>query len=71
VWLKTSKAAKYAGVSVNTLRAWTRDGLQYSRPMGGAMLFNTADIDKYLRGYQVGQSESDALAEEVLADLQG
>lgn len=49
-FLTVSEAAKYLGVSPNTLRNWGRDGKVNERrhPVNGYRLYAVADLDKIL-----------------------
>jgi excisionase family DNA binding protein len=55
-WAKVKDAAKYAGVSVRTLRDWLKDGLRHSRVRGTILISYTA-LDEYLRGFEVRDNQ--------------
>ncbi len=65
-------AAAWAGVSPYTLRRWITLGLpKYQAVVGGKVLVKACDIDKFLTRQQVATPDLDAMAEEVLAGLNG
>ena len=53
-WHKVKPAAKYAGVSESTLRAWIREGnLRYSRLDSGLILIRESWVDEFLLSFEV------------------
>ena len=70
-WAKVKEAAKYAGVSVRTLRDWLKDGLRHSRVSAGMILVSYAAIDEYLVGFEVRTNQVDELVEETLKGFGG
>ena len=70
-WAKVKDAAKYAGVSVRTLRDWLKDGLRHSRVSAGMILVSYAAIDEYLVGFEVRTNQVDELVEETLKGFGG
>jgi len=68
-WAKAKEAAKYAGVSVRTLRDWLKNGLRHSRVSAGMILVSYAAIDEYLARFEVRTNQVDELVEETLKDF--
>jgi len=68
-WAKVKEAAKYAGVSVRTLRDWLKNGLRHSRVSAGMILVSYAAIDEYLVGFEVNDNHVDAIVDEVMQEL--
>ena len=69
-WAKVKEAAKYAGVSVRTLRDWLKNGLRHSRVKGtGTILISYSAIDAYLVGFEVRTDQVDEIVDAVLRDL--
>jgi predicted site-specific integrase-resolvase len=68
-WAKVKDAAKYAGVSVRTLRDWLKDGLRHSRLSTGTILVAYAAIDEYLVGFEVNENQVDDIVDEVMQEL--
>ena len=68
-WAKVKEAAKYAGVSVRTLRDWLRDGLRHSRLSTGTILVAYTAIDEYLVGFEVSRNQVDDIVNEVMQEL--
>jgi excisionase family DNA binding protein len=68
-WAKVKEAAKYAGVSVRTLRDWLKDGLRHSRLSTGTILIPYAAIDEYLERFEVRTNKVDDLVDEVMQEL--
>jgi excisionase family DNA binding protein len=67
-WAKVKDAAKYAGVSVRTVRDWLKDGLRHSRVRGTILISYTA-LDEYLRGFEVRDNQVDEIADEVMEEF--
>ena len=68
-WAKVKEAAKYAGVSVRTLRDWLKDGLRHSRLSTGTILVAFAAIDEYLERFEVSRNQVDNIVDEVMQEL--
>jgi excisionase family DNA binding protein len=68
-WAKVKEAAKYAGVSVRTLRDWLKNGLRHSRVSAGMILVSYAAIDDYLVGFEVNENQVDAIVDDVMQEL--
>ena len=68
-WAKVKEAAKYAGVSVRTLRDWLKDGLRHSRLGTGTILVAYAAIDEYLARFEVNSNQVDDIVNEVMQEL--
>jgi excisionase family DNA binding protein len=68
-WAKVKEAAKYAGVSVRTLRDWLKDGLRHSRLSTGTILVAYAAIDEYLVGFEVRDNQVDEIVDEVMEEF--
>jgi len=69
-WAKVKEAAKYAGVSVRTLRDWLKNGLRHSRVSAGMILVSYAAIDEYLVGFEVNENEVVDIVDEVVKEFQ-
>ena len=55
--LTAKQTAKYTGYSLGTIYNYTSNGeIPYSNPTGGKLLFNKAEIDKWLEDKR-GESE--------------
>jgi excisionase family DNA binding protein len=65
-WGKVTAAAKYAGVSVRTVRTWIKKGLKHSRLPTGLILIQYSDIDEYLESFSTTEDKIDRIVEEVL-----
>jgi excisionase family DNA binding protein len=68
-WAKVKEAAKYAGVSVRTLRDWLKNGLRHSRVSAGMIIVSYAAIDDYLVGFEVNENQVDAIVDDVMQEL--
>ena len=68
-WAKVKDAAKYAGVSVRTLRDWLKDGLRHSRLSTGTILVAYTAIDDYLARFEVNRNQVDNIVDEVMQEL--
>jgi excisionase family DNA binding protein len=68
-WAKVKEAAKYAGVSVRTLRDWLKNGLRHSRLSAGMILVSYAAIDEYLVGFEVHKNQVDDIVDKVMHEL--
>ena len=68
-WAKVKEAAKYAGVSVRTLRDWLKDGLRHSRLSTGTILVAYAAIDEYLARFEVHSNQVDDIVNDVMQEL--
>ncbi|WP_028325796.1 helix-turn-helix domain-containing protein [Desulfatirhabdium butyrativorans] len=47
-WAKPKQAARYAGVSVESIRQWMQDGLPYASVSSRLVLIRISDIDAFL-----------------------
>jgi predicted site-specific integrase-resolvase len=71
-YLPLREAARWAGVSVRTLKRWITRGLPtYQAGPREKVLVRPADIDAFLTRRQVQQVNLNALVDEVLGDLRG
>ena len=68
-WAKIKEVAKYAGVSVRTLRDWLKDGLRHSRLSTGTILVSYAAIDEYLERFEVSNNQVDDIVNKVMQEL--
>jgi excisionase family DNA binding protein len=68
-WAKVKEAAKYAGVSVRTLRDWLKNGLRHSRVSAGMILVSYAAIDEYLVRFEVNENQVDEIVDEMTQEL--
>jgi predicted site-specific integrase-resolvase len=73
-WAKVKEAAKYAGVSVRTLRDWLKDGLHHIRMKTAQnktrLILTRYDwIDEYLMGFEVNENQVDEIVKEVMREL--
>ena len=68
-WAKVKEAAKYAGVSVRTLRDWLKNGLRHSRLSTGTILVAYSAIDEYLVGFEVNSNQVDYIVDGVMQEL--
>lgn len=68
-WAKITQAAKYAGVSERTFRAWLKDGLPYSAPPVGPCIVRFGDIDDYLKRYTASQRKVDEIVDSITRGL--
>jgi excisionase family DNA binding protein len=68
-YAKVKEAAKYAGVSVRTLRDWLKDGLRHSRLSTGTILVAYAAIDEYLARFEVSRNQVDDIVNELMQEL--
>lgn len=68
-WAKPKTAAKYAGISVRTLREWLKTGLKHSRLPGGRILIRYSWIDEFLEKFAREGSEVDRIVEEVMEEM--
>lgn len=61
-WGPVKKIAKFVGMSEGTVRGWLKhDGLKHSRLKTGTILIKYADADKFLKSFQVDDSEADRI----------
>lgn len=56
--LSTKEAAKFLGVSVPTLRRWTKAGLPAIRKGQRWIRYDVADLDQWLANHKAGSSGS-------------
>ena len=68
-YAKVKEAAKYAGVSVRTLRDWLKNGLRHSRLGTGTILVAYTAIDEYLVGFEVTRNQVDDIVNKVMEEL--
>ena len=59
-YLTIKEAAKFLGVSPNTLRNWGRDGkiVMHRNPINGYRLFKRTELEKLLRDTEESHRES-------------
>ena len=71
-WLKPKNAAKFAGVSERTLRAWLKTGLRHSRLPSGSILIKREWVDEFLQRFEAVQNRPgivDKIVDEVTSEL--
>ena len=68
-WASIKNAAKYADVSVRTMRDLLKRGLKHSRVSSGMIRIRYSDIDEFLMQYQVSENQIDKIVDEVLRDF--
>lgn len=68
-WGKIRPAAKYAGISERTLRAWLQQGLRYTRLPTGTILIRFSAIDEFLESFVVNEDQVGRIVDEVFKDL--
>ena len=72
-WASIKNAAKYADVSVSTMRGFLKQGLKHSRLPSGLIRIRYADIDEFLTRYQVQNQmqkrDLDALVDDIFRDF--
>jgi hypothetical protein len=68
-WLQVKRAAKYAGVSSNTLRGWMKSGLRYSRLPTGTILIKIEWIDNFIEQHEFSDNELEKIVNEVMKDF--
>ena len=66
VWASIKNAAKYADVSVRTMRDLLKRGLKHSRVSSGMIRIRYSDIDEFFMQYQVSENQIDKIVDEVL-----
>lgn len=66
-WASIKTAAKYADVSVRTMRDLLKHGLKHSRLLSGMIRIRYSDIDKFFMEYQVSENQIDKIVDEVLS----
>jgi predicted site-specific integrase-resolvase len=70
-WVRPRAAAQYAGVGRRILYGWLRDGLPHSRLPSGRILIRLADVDLYLRRFQVRDTaDVSGIVEDMLRGVQ-
>ena len=52
-WLNITNAAKYAGVTNETIRKWIAEGLRHSRKNSRMVRIKTDWVDEFLEGFEV------------------
>jgi len=68
-WIKPSRGAKYAGVSLKVFRRWIASGeLSYVELDSGHYRIHYDDIDHFMEKRRAGRSVED-LAEELVQEL--
>ena len=68
-WSSIKNAAKYADVSVRTMRRLLKLGLKHSRVSSGMIRIRYSDIDEFFMQYQVSENQIDMIVDEVLRDF--
>ena len=69
MWMKARKAAAYAGVSLDVLEEFIRDGLQYAQPRK-LRLFRDTDIDAFMERHMVDRSDQAAkIAGDIMSSM--
>ena len=70
VWASIKNAAKYADVSVRTMRDLLKRGLKHSRVSSGMIRIRYSDIDEFFMQYQVSEDKIDRIVDEVMKDFE-
>jgi hypothetical protein len=68
-WTKIKGAARYAGVSVRTLRGWLKKDLRHTRLPSGTILIKFSWLDEYLAGYEVQDNEVSQIVDKVAKEM--
>jgi hypothetical protein len=68
-WASIKNAAKYADVSVRTMRGMLKGGLKHSRLSSGMIRIRYSDIDEFFMQYQVSENQIDKIVDEALRDF--
>ena len=68
-WANVKNAAKYADVSVRTLRDWLKEGLKHSRLNAKTIRIRYSDIDEFLQQFQASDHFVDDIVDAVMRDL--
>ena len=68
-WTKPKGAARYADVSVRTLRDWLKKGLRHTRLPSGTILIKFSWLDEYLSGYEVQDNEVQRVVNEIAKEM--
>jgi hypothetical protein len=68
-WASIKNAAKYADVSVRTMRDLLKRGLKHSRVSSGMIRIRYSDIDDFFMQYQVSENQIYKIVDEVLRDF--
>ena len=68
-WLRIKKASEYAGVSVNTFRAWIDSGYITPSRVGSCVLIEDAEIDRFLRERRLDVSKIDVTVQNIMKKL--
>jgi hypothetical protein len=66
-WASIKNAAKYADISVRTMRGMLKRGLKHSRLSSGMIRIRYNDIDEFFMQYQVSENQIDKIIDEVLS----
>lgn len=66
-WASIKNAAKYADISVRTMRGLLKLGLKHSRVSSGMIRIRYSDIDEFFMQYQINENQIDKIFEEVLS----
>ena len=65
-WASVKNAAKYADVSVRTMREFLKKGLKHSRVSSGMIRIRYNDIDEFFMPYQASENQIDRIVNGVL-----
>ena len=66
-WGKVKAAARYAGVSERTFRDWLKCGLSHSQLPSGLLIIRYDEIDAFLKGHSVDNSELSRIVNDVVS----
>jgi excisionase family DNA binding protein len=69
-WVSIKNAAKYADVSVRTMREMLKRGLRYSKVSPGMIRIRYSDIDEYFMRFQVCENQVDKIVDEIMRDFE-
>ena len=68
-WLRIKKASEYAGVSLNTFRAWIDSGYIVPSRVGSCVLIEDRVIDEFMRERRLGVSKIDITVNKIMRKL--
>ena len=68
-WVSIKNAAKYADVSVRTMRDLLKRGLKHSRLSSGIIRIRYSDIDEFFMQYQLYEDKIEKIVDDVMRDF--
>jgi hypothetical protein len=69
-WASIKNDAKYADVSVRTMRELLKRGLKHSRVSHGLIRIRYSDIDEYFTQFQVTENQVDKIVDEIMQNFE-